>query len=114
MSSASTVASNIQIVQTLCNGSVTASALLSALQSLYPSSGWLIGPLNTLLAAGIKSGIFLKLGSPDGTGSIFWAVNPNALKVNPNANRVYAPYCHNIKGLPCSTLNQTSVTFGAV
>lgn len=111
--SSATITSNIQIVTLLCNGSTTDTALLSALQAAYPTAGWLIGPLDTLLANGVKTGLYVKLGSPTGTGTIYWGVNPNALKVNPNLNKVYAPYCANIKGLPCNPSNQTSVIFNS-
>lgn len=113
MSSATTVSRNIEIVTLLCRGSVTAAALLSALQAAYPTVGWTLDMLNTLLAADIKSGLIVKLGNPDGTGTFFYGVNPLAVYVNPNLNKVYGAYCANIKQLPCNRANQTSFVFNS-
>lgn len=90
-----------QVVNVLCNLSLTFNALLVRLQQLYPATAWDDTLLTAVLAAGKQLGTFKFIGGFPGGPITGYSVNANGLLLN--------PFNNNFAGCPAF---KTSACFG--
>lgn len=93
---------NIEIVSILCRRPIAFSGLLSALQNLYPTTGWTANLLELRLKAGKRRGLFLPIGSNPAGPVEGWGLQPNANYLNFPQNQIYEPFCSQIRPIGCA------------
>ena len=93
---------NIEIVSILCRRPVAFNGLLSALQNLYPTTGWTANLLDLRLRAGKRRGLFLPIRSNPAGPVEGWGLQPNANYLNFPQNQIYEPFCSQIRPIGCA------------